>query len=100
VLVISSIQESFGLTAIEALAVETPVVSTRCGGPSEVIRDGVDGRLVPVGDAESMARAIDEMLQDPSRAQALALSGRDRAAKTFTVEHYVKGIEEIIRGCR
>lgn len=96
VLVISSIQESFGLTAVEALAVETPVVSTHCGGPSEVIREGIDGRLVPVGDAAAMADAIEATLADPAAAAALARTGRQRVIQTFADERFVTSVMEII----
>lgn len=96
VLVISSIQESFGLTAIEALAVETPVVSTRCGGPSEVIREEIDGKLVPIGDARAMAMAIDSTLSDPAAAHAQARSGKDRVTEAFTKEAFVKALQDVM----
>lgn len=95
-LVISSIQESFGLTAVEALAVETPVVSTLCGGPSEVVREGIDGRLVPVGDAQAMADAIEAMLAGSAAAAAMARTGRQRVTQTFTEERFVTSVTEII----
>lgn len=97
VLVISSIQESFGLTAVEALALQTPVVSTRCGGPAEIVRDGVDGTLVPVGDAPSMARAIEAQIDDPAAAAALARSGYERVTAVFTTDRYVRGLEQILK---
>jgi glycosyltransferase involved in cell wall biosynthesis len=97
VLVIPSVQESFGLTAVEALAVGTPVVATRCGGPSEIVRDGVDGRLVPVGDELSMAEAIEDLLLNPAAARALAASGRERVEKEFTAEAYVRNMEEVLK---
>jgi glycosyltransferase involved in cell wall biosynthesis len=97
-LVIPSIQESFGLTAVEALAVETPVVSTLCGGPAEVIREGIDGRLVPVGNVEAMADAIEATLADPSAAHALAHAGKERVTRMFTEEHFVRSMEDLIDG--
>lgn len=96
VLVISSVQESFGLTAIEALAVETPVVATRCGGPSEIIRDGIDGRLVEVRDAPAMATAVDMMLADPATARTQARAGRQRVELLFGQEAYVSAMEDIL----
>lgn len=96
VFVISSEQESFGLTAIEALAVETPVVSTRCGGPEEIIEDGKNGYLVPVKNADAMAIAISKLLGDPELSGAFGYSGRRLVEERFTDLSYVRGIEEAV----
>ena len=48
--------ESFGLAALEAMACKVPTIATRVGGVSELIDDGVTGRLFPVGDVDGMAR--------------------------------------------
>jgi len=97
VLVISSEQESFGLTAIEALAMETPVVATRCGGPEEVIEHGRTGLLVPVRDPVAMSEAIVRLLQDPELARALGVAGNQDVRARFSVDRYVSGIEEVLR---
>ncbi|WP_353214879.1 glycosyltransferase [Salinisphaera hydrothermalis] len=66
VLVSSSRREGFGMVLAEALAVGCPVVSTACpSGPAEVLRDGRDGRLVPVGDDHALASAIVATLERP-----------------------------------
>ncbi|MBL8250537.1 MAG: glycosyltransferase [Candidatus Competibacter sp.] len=68
-LVVSSQFEGFGLTLVEALACGTPVVSTDCPtGPSEILERGAYGRLVPVGDADALARAmLDTLNESPDR---------------------------------
>lgn len=96
VLVVSSIQESFGLTIIESMSVETPVVATRCGGPEEVLRDGVDGRLVPVGGAREMANGILDLLRDPATAQAYGRAGRLAVTARFSVERFVQNLQDVI----
>jgi glycosyltransferase involved in cell wall biosynthesis len=96
VLVISSEQESFGLTAIEALAVETPVVSTRCGGPEELLEEDVTGLLVPVKDPRGLAEAIVRLLGDPKLSRRLGVSGRDHVVKHFGVDQYVQGIQRVL----
>jgi glycosyltransferase involved in cell wall biosynthesis len=59
VLVVSSVEEGFGLVIIEALAVGCPVVSTNCpGGTMELLDNGEYGEIVPMGDEISMASAI------------------------------------------
>jgi len=95
-LAISSEQESFGLTIIEALAMETPVVSTRCGGPEEVIENGRTGILVPLHDPEAMAKAIMQLLQDTQLARNIGQAGREDVISRFSVERYTEGIQQVI----
>jgi len=97
VLVISSEQESFGLTAIEALAMETPVVATRCGGPEEILVDDETGLLVPVKDPCALADAIVRLLMDPELARRMGKKGRIHVSECFGVDRYVHGIQRVIR---
>jgi glycosyltransferase involved in cell wall biosynthesis len=76
-LVLPSRSESFGCVLIEALATGTPVVATRCGGPEDIVHDGV-GTLVPPGDERALASAILDVLArraqfEPARLRAYAL---------------------------
>jgi teichuronic acid biosynthesis glycosyltransferase TuaC len=64
--VLPSRAESFGAVLVEALASGTPVVATRCGGPEDIIEDSV-GELVPVGDAEALADALQRVLAQPQK---------------------------------
>ncbi|QDY76066.1 glycosyltransferase [Streptomyces qinzhouensis] len=79
---VTSTKEAFGMTIVEAMRCGLPVVATDCpNGPREIIEDGVDGRLVPVGDADAVAAALLELIGDDERrrragAAALAASGR------------------------
>jgi N-acetyl-alpha-D-glucosaminyl L-malate synthase BshA len=59
--------ESFGLAALEAMACGAPVVATRAGGLPEVVDDGVNGILEPVGSVEAMGRRAVELLREPER---------------------------------
>lgn len=97
VLVISSEQESFGLTAIESLAAETPVVSTRCGGPEEIIEDGKNGYLVNVKDAPALGKAILTLLNDPLARRRFGEAGRAKVTSMFTQELYVAAIQNALR---
>ncbi|MGW3723621.1 glycosyltransferase family 4 protein [Streptomyces sp. F001] len=57
--------EPFGMTIVEAMRCGLPVVSTDCPyGPGEIIEDGVDGRLVPVGDRDALGAALLELVRD------------------------------------
>jgi N-acetyl-alpha-D-glucosaminyl L-malate synthase BshA len=69
--VLPSQTESFGLAALEAMACGSPVVATRAGGLTEVIDDGVNGILEPVGSVEAMGRRAVELLRDPQRHRAM-----------------------------
>lgn len=75
--------ESFGLAALEALSCEVPVISTRAGGLPEVVTDGENGFLLPVGDVEGMAEAAMRLLTDPARRRAMGAAGRRRAVECF-----------------
>jgi glycosyltransferase involved in cell wall biosynthesis len=91
--VLSSIHEGFGNVVIEAMACGTPVVSTDCPtGPGEILKGGSYGVLVPVGDAEAMARAIARQLDHPSPADTLRARAREFSAEASATA-YIRLIE-------
>ena len=72
-------QESFGIVLVEAMAAGVPVVASDIAGYREVVRDGVDGLLVPPGDPNALADAIRRVLSEPELAATLRNAGRSRA---------------------
>jgi glycosyltransferase involved in cell wall biosynthesis len=96
VLVISSEQEPFGLTALEALAMETPVIATKCGGPEEIIEDGVTGLLVEVKNAKAIAEAMVKLLKDKALSRRIALAGKAHVYREYSQEQFLKSIHKII----
>lgn len=68
---------------VEAMAMEVPVVSTRLSGISELVTDGENGRLVPPGDPDALARVIDELLADPAERRRLGRAGRRKVLAEF-----------------
>jgi N-acetyl-alpha-D-glucosaminyl L-malate synthase BshA len=84
--------ESFGLSALEALASGVPVIGTNAGGLPEVIRDGETGVLCGVGDIPGMAAASLEILQDPRRwsemSKLAAADARERFSRDAIVTKY------------
>lgn len=81
IFVLSSTTEGFGIVIVEALACGLPVVSTDCkGGPREILEDGESGLLVPLGDPESMARAMLRLMEDPDLYRRMSERATKRAS--------------------
>lgn len=78
-LVLSSRVEGLPMVAVEAMAHGLPVVATDVGEVSWLLRDGLEGRLVPPGDAVSLAAAISELLRQPEKRSLMAGNSRRRA---------------------
>jgi glycosyltransferase involved in cell wall biosynthesis len=78
-----------------------PVVATRAGGVGEIVTDGRTGVLVPSGDPDSLAAAVERLLADPAWAEGIAAAGRADAESRFTVEAMVESMtqsmEEVAR---
>lgn len=87
--------ESFSLTCLEASAHGLPIVATRCGGPEEIVEDGVTGFLVPVGDVLAMAARITDLLNDPLRAAAMGNAGHRLVNQRFGADQFRRQVMEI-----
>ena len=90
VAVLSSRDEGLGTTLLDAMAAGVPIVATAAGGVTEVVRDGVEGLLVPVGDGPALGAAIARVLRDPGLRAALVAAGRRRVQR-FSIERTVEG---------
>ena len=90
-----SSSESFGLSALEALASGVPVIGTNAGGMPEVIRNGETGVLCPVGDVEGMSSAAIEILSDSQRWQSMSDLGADDARARFSLDEIVTKYEHL-----
>ncbi len=75
-LVVPSRIEPLGNVVLEGFSAARPVIATAAEGPRELIADGVNGVLVPIGDDAALAAAIAALRDDPARAQAIAAAGR------------------------
>ena len=98
-LVCPSRHEPLGNVVIEAWAHDTPVVAANSDGPRNLIRHGETGLLVPVNDADALARAINDLLKAPERAADLASAGLRAYEASFTedivVRQYQAFFEEV-----
>jgi N-acetyl-alpha-D-glucosaminyl L-malate synthase BshA len=83
VFLLPSVQESFGLAALEAMACEVPVVASNVGGLPEVIENGVSGFLHPPGDLDAMAQSTVRLLTDAALHRRTAEAGRASAKRRF-----------------
>ena len=89
--------ESFGLSALEALACGAPVVATDSGGIREVVKPGETGVLCAIGDVDGMARAAIEILRDEGRWSAMSAAAAADARARFALDQIVGQYEALYR---
>jgi L-malate glycosyltransferase len=92
-----SAQESFGLSALEAMACEVPVVASRVGGLHEVVQDGETGFLLPPDDLDGMAECGVRLLSDPALHRQFAAAGRRLVVERFCADRVVPMYEAFYR---
>src|SRR6266571_3884898 len=95
VLLLPSDLESFGLAALEGMACGVPAVCSRVGGLPEVIRDGVEGYLVPPRDVKGMAARALDILTDPDRREKMGRAARLRAQTDFCSDKIIPVYERL-----
>jgi glycosyltransferase involved in cell wall biosynthesis len=94
-LILSSNFEGLGMVLLEAMTLGTPVISTDCpSGPSEILKGGSAGILVPKNDFMSLAKAIKQILTNPQSADYFKTAGLERA-KLFDVKFLIPEIETL-----
>jgi len=93
----TSRNEGFGLTLIEAMAAGAALVAARAGAAELVVVDGVTGVLVPTGDADALAAALEPLMRDPAAAGAMGARGRQRVMEKFSLEAEATAIAEVYR---
>ena len=98
VLVLPSLRsEATSQVVPQALAVGTPVIATRAGGASEIVRDGDTGRLVPAGDATALAGAILATFRDRAGARAMAHRGQALVHARFSFDAQMEATTAVYR---
>jgi N-acetyl-alpha-D-glucosaminyl L-malate synthase BshA len=95
--VFTSENESFCLSLLETMCFGRASVATAVGGTPEVAENGVSGVLVPPGDAEAVARAIESLLADPARRATIGKAAQIRAKERFSADVIVPKYEALYR---
>jgi len=83
--VVASRIESFSMVTIEAMAHGRAIVASRCGGPEEIIRYGIDGLLFDVGDHVALASQLDWLVACPNIAEGFGAAGAERVRSMFDI---------------
>jgi L-malate glycosyltransferase len=89
VFLLPSLHESFGLSALEAMAAGVPVVVTNVGGPPEVVAEGECGFLRAPDDLDGMSEAVLRIIRDPELARAFGEAGMKRSRELFHADRVV-----------
>jgi glycosyltransferase involved in cell wall biosynthesis len=97
VLLMPSEHEAFGLVALEAMACGVPSVATRVGGIAELITDGVDGYMEPMGDTAAQAARVVTLLTDGPLYARMSEAARQTALTRFCTELIIPRYEQLYR---
>jgi L-malate glycosyltransferase len=87
--------ESFSNTCLEACAFSRPIIATRCGGPEEIVDDGVSGLLVPVRDVDAMTQALIGLSRNEPLQLSMGKAGQLIVNKRFSEQAYVLAFEKL-----
>jgi glycosyltransferase involved in cell wall biosynthesis len=86
--------EGFGLVFLEAMGLQTPVITTNVGGQVDIVRHNVDGFLIPTGDAAALRRRLQLLVENPDRLAAMKQSATQRAAE-FSPRRTARAFEDL-----
>lgn len=94
---LTSEKEALSLSLIEAMAMGKPVISTRSGGPEELIREGENGFLCENNNPEALASLFLKLADRPALRKTMGEAGQKLAAEQFTASHMAEQIEAVYR---
>lgn len=92
IFVLASRNEGLPMAMLEAMSAGVPVVVSPVGAIGEVISDGVNGRLVPVGDVPALATVLAELMDDPDQRSRLGAAGAATWRERFSAEQMADGV--------
>jgi glycosyltransferase involved in cell wall biosynthesis len=91
--------ESYGMVLTEAMACQTPVIGTNMGGIPEVIREGIDGFIVPTNDSNALGLAILKILENKELATCMGHAGAAKVREQLTWDTRVALTQEVFESC-
>lgn len=97
VLVFPSVNDALGLVMLEAMSCGLPVIASDHTGAVDVLRDGVDGFVVPSGDAAAIAERLEPLAREPGAAAELGRSARQRILERYTLDHHAARLLDVCR---
>lgn len=98
-LVVSSSVDSFGLAALEAMSVGTPVLAVNAGGLPEIISPGENGVLIESPNPDLICMGVESLLQNPSRMREFAEKGLRKVREKFSSEEQIRRIQKVMDEC-
>jgi glycosyltransferase involved in cell wall biosynthesis len=96
VLVLPSLQEPFGRSIIEAMALGTSVIASRVGGIPEVLDDGREGLLVPPSDDAALERALAQLAESPELRRKLAIAAERKVSERFDIVDRTREMQDLL----
>jgi glycosyltransferase involved in cell wall biosynthesis len=93
---LSSIHEGVPITLIEAMAARLPIVATDCGSVRDLVADGEQGFVVPVGDVEAFAERLERLAHDEPLRMEFGERGRALVERNFRIEHTARRYEVLL----
>lgn len=88
--------ETFPVSVLETMASERAVVVSDVGAVRDMLDDGIEGRIVPPGDAHALAAALRSLQEDPDQRVRMGTCGRVRVIRDFTLERMVQGYADVV----
>lgn len=99
VFALPSTGEGFGIVFLEAMAFGLPVVGAAAGGVTDIIKDGVNGRLIPGKDTATLVRALDQLLRDWAVRTRLGKKGAEIVRERYQFQAFKSRVEGFLREC-
>ncbi|MCK4336711.1 MAG: glycosyltransferase family 4 protein, partial [Candidatus Aminicenantes bacterium] len=98
-LIVASRVESFGRTAVEAMAAGTPVLALKAGGLPEIISHKQNGYLMDSADPDTIQSAVESVFKDPALTSDIVKNGLQTYKERFSLEKHVRQVEDIFAMC-
>jgi len=95
IFLLSSISEGFSIATIQAMAAGRPVIATKCGGPEEIIQDGVTGVLIEKNNPDAIVESIQQLQQNPEVCEELVNNANKEFQQRFDMEGMLRSYRNI-----